>query len=52
MKKKYLKTICLAAVVLMLVAGIAVENAMAYFTTYVVAKGGYTVDLGFTRTEI
>ena len=52
MKKKYLKTICLAAVVLTLVAGIAVEHAMAYFTTYVEAKGGYTVDLGFTRTEI
>ena len=52
MKKKYLKTICLAAVVLTLVAGIAVENAMAYFTTYVTARGGYTVDLGFTRTEI
>ena len=52
MKKKYLKTICLAAVVLTLVGGIAVENAMAYFTTYVTAKGGYTMELGFTRTEI
>lgn len=52
MKKKYLKTICLASVVLTLVAGVAVESAMAYFTTYVTAKGGYTVELGFTRTEI
>lgn len=52
MKKKYLKTICLASVVLTLVAGIAVESAMAYFTTYVTAKGGYTLELGFTKTEI
>lgn len=52
MKKKNFKTLCFAAAALTLTAGITVESAMAYFTTYVTAKGGYTVELGFTRTEI
>lgn len=52
MKKNTLKTICLAAVVLTLTAGITVGSAMAYFTTYVTAKGGYTVELAFTKMEI
>jgi len=52
MKKNTCKTICLAAAALTLTAGIAVGSAMAYFTTYVTAKGGYTVDLGLTKTEI
>lgn len=52
MKKNTFKTICLAAAALMLTAVITVPSAMAYFTTYVTAKGGYVVELGFTKTEI
>ena len=51
MKKKQLKkTIGLSAVALVLTAGLAVGTAMAYFTTYATAEGGYTLDLGFTQT--
>lgn len=52
MKKSTFKTICLTAAALTLTAGITVGSVMAYFTTYVTAKGGYIVELGFTRTEI
>ncbi len=52
MKKNTLRSICLAAAALILTAGVAVGGVMAYFTTYVTAKGGYTVELGFTKTEI
>ena len=52
MKKNTLRSICLAAAALTLTAGVAVGGVMAYFTTYVTAKGGYTVELGFTRTEM
>ena len=52
MRKQAFKTICLAAAAGILIAGGTVERAMAYFTTYVTAKGGYAVELGFTRTEI
>ena len=52
MKKNTLKTICLAAAALIMVATVAIGSAMAYFTTYVTAKGGYVVELGFTKTEI
>ena len=52
MKKNTLKTICLTAAALILTGGIAVGGAMAYFAAYVPAEGGYTVELGFTRTEI
>lgn len=52
MKKNTIKTICLAAVALALTACVAIGSAMAYFTTYVTAKGGYTIDLGFARTDM
>lgn len=48
--KKMMKTICLAAAGLILTSGLIVESAMAYFTTYAVAEGGMTLDLGFTET--
>lgn len=46
------KTIYLAAVAVFLAAGLSVGTAMAYFTTYAVAQGGYTINLGRTETEI
>ncbi len=52
MKKNTFKTICLAAAALILVTAVTIGSAMAYFTTYVTAKGGYVVELGFTKTEI
>lgn len=51
MKKiKLNKYICLAVVAITLIAGVCVENAMAYFTTYVTAEGQVTMNLGFTET--
>lgn len=50
--KKKMKTICLSAAALVLAMGVMVGTAMAYFTTYTVADGGVTLDLGFTHTEI
>lgn len=50
--KKKMKTICLSAAALVLAMGVMVGTAMAYFTTYAVADGGVTLDLGFTHTEI
>ena len=52
MKKNTVKTICLTAAALILVTAVTIGSAMAYFTTYVTAKGGYVVELGFTKTEI
>lgn len=46
------RTICLTAVAVFLIAGLTVGTAMAYFTTYAVAQGGYTIKLGGTETEI
>ncbi len=46
------KTICLAAAAVVLSASIGVGSAMAYFTTYAVAEGGYQIHLGFTETDI
>lgn len=46
------KTIYLAAVAAFLAVGLSVGTAMAYFTTYAVAQGGYTIHLGRTETEI
>lgn len=46
------KTIYLAAVAAFLAVGLSVGTAMAYFTTYAVAQGGYTIQLGRTETEI
>ena len=46
------KTIGLIAVSFLLIACLGVGSAMAYFTTYAVAQGGYPISLGFTETEI
>lgn len=46
------KTICLTAVALLLIMSLMVGTAMAYFTTYAVAQGGYSIKLGFSKTEI
>ena len=40
------KTFWLAAAATILVGSISVSEAMAYFTTYVTAKGGYSITLG------
>ena len=52
MRIKNMKTICLASLALVLVAGLSIGSALAYFTTYPVAEGGVTLDLGFAETEI
>lgn len=44
------KTVGLAAAALMLTSGVTAGRAMAYFTTYVTASGGYELNLGFTIT--
>lgn len=46
------KTICLAMAAMFLVIGLSVGTAMAYFTTYAVAEGGYSIALGGTEVEI
>ena len=51
MKKKFnKKSLCLAAAALALTAGLSVNSAMAYFTTYATAAGGVTISLGSTTT--
>ena len=50
MKKNKMK-ICLSAAALVLAMSVMIGTAMAYFTTYAVAEGGVTIDLGFTDTE-
>ena len=53
MKNKNLKRIiCLAAVALVLVAGVAAKDAMAYFTAYIHTEGKETLSLGFTQTKL
>lgn len=53
MKRKYLKnkTFWLGAAAIVLAGSVSVQSAMAYFTTYVKAKGGYEITLG-SQTEI
>lgn len=53
MKKQYLKnkTLWLVAAAVILAGSVSVQSAMAYFTTYVKAKGGYEITLG-SQTEI
>ncbi len=50
--KKFIKskTFWLTAAALALVGSISVHEAMAYFTTYVTAKGGYQITLGSSST--
>ncbi len=53
MNRKHLKKYAfrLAAVAaIVLIAGIGVQSAMAYFTTYVTAEGGYEITLGSQTT--
>lgn len=40
------KTFWTVLIALTLVVGVSVKGAMAYFTTYVTAKGGYALELG------
>lgn len=53
MKGKYIKnkTFWLGAAAIVLAGSVSVQSAMAYFTTYVKAKGGYEITLG-SQTEI
>jgi len=44
------KIICLTAAAFIMVAGLSLGKALAYFTTYTEAKGGIELDLGFTET--
>lgn len=44
------KTVWLSAFALVLVGSLSIKSAMAYFTTYVTAKGGYEVSFDTTTT--
>lgn len=44
------KILCLALAALVLVCSLSVKGAMAYFTTYVTAKGGYELSFDTTTT--
>ena len=46
------KVLSLAVAGMLLVAGLSIESAMAYFTTYVEAGGSKTLDLEFPETQI
>lgn len=48
--KKNKRNMFLALTVLVLTMSIGIGSAMAYFTTYAIAKGGVEIDLGFTQT--
>ena len=50
MMKKKTKVFWLTAAALVFLAGAAVPSAMAYFTTYVEAEGGYPITLGNETT--
>lgn len=51
MKDKRIRTFCLGAAAMLLVGSLSIPEAMAYFTTYVRAEGGYEITLG-SRTDI
>ena len=51
-KMKNMKTICLTLVALALIITLNVGNTLAYFTDFIVAEGGKTLDLGFSEAEI
>lgn len=48
--KKNKRNMFLALTALVLTMSIGIGSAMAYFTTYEIAKGGVEIDLGFTKT--
>ena len=50
MKKINRKSICLTVAALLLVGGLTVGSAMAYFTAFDTAAGAVELDLGFTET--
>lgn len=50
--KRFNKKIVLFLIAFVLVSTLNLGKAMGYFTTYSKATGGYTMDLGFTDTEI
>ena len=50
-KNRMKKTICLSAAACLLVGGLAVGRAMAYFTAYAETSGGVVMDMGFTTIE-
>ncbi len=51
MREKKMRTFWLGAAALLLVGSLSIPEAMAYFTTYVRAEGGYEITLG-SRTDI
>ena len=51
MNKSIKRTVMLGIVALMMVMGTAMADSLAYFTTYVSARGGHTIDLSY-ETEI
>lgn len=48
--KQNKRNMFLALTALVLTMSIGIGSAMAYFTTYAIAKGGIEIDLGFTQT--
>lgn len=51
-KNRNAGTLVLTAAAVLLLLSLTVRTAMAYFTTYAVAQGGYPIQLGFSETEI
>jgi hypothetical protein len=52
LKRQKCAVLTMAAVGTLLVSGLTIPHSLAYFTTYVTAQGGYTLNLGSTNTEI
>lgn len=51
-RKRNQKRMVLAAAALVLMAGAATKEAMAYFSAHVTASGGHVLELGSVSTEI
>ena len=52
MKKQTIRTALLTCLALILVLGASVGPSLSYFTTYVTAEGGYTIELHRVETEV
>ena len=52
MKKHTVWTTLLACLALVLVLNVGIKESLAYFTTYVTARGGYTIELKEVETTI
>lgn len=50
-KNRIKKTVCLSAAACLLVGGLTVGRAMAYFTSYANTSGSVVMDMGFTTIE-